>query len=292
METVAFLINPTKLTRGSEAAAAVGAAVERFRALGRRVLVSDTAADLLPVPVETASADALAGEAGLLVVVGGDGTILHGARLSAGRVPLLGVRTGGFGFLAELNVEELPEAVPRLARGDFAVEPRMMLEAAVERDGVVRDRYLALNDAVVTGTGVARVLRLRAYVNDELLASYPADGLIVATPTGSTAYSLSAGGPIVHPRVEVLIITPINPHTFNARAVIVGADARVTVEVDPPGRPDAEPRLTVDGQAGQPVHPGERVVARRAEAVTRLVRLSRPSFYGILRAKLAWGERA
>ena len=162
-----------------------------------------------------------------------------------------------------------------------------MLQANVERDGTLLERFIGLNDVVVTKSGVARVLGLKASVNDELLASYPADGLILSTPTGSTAYSLSAGGPIVHPRVEVIIITPISPHTFNARSIIVSRDDRVTIELT--AAQDA--RLTVDGQVGYPIMAGDRVLVARADVTTKLVRLARTSFYGILRAKLGWGGR-
>ncbi len=176
--------------------------------------------------------------------------------------------------------------VTAIAQGEYEVEERMMLQADVERDGVVLAGFMALNDVVVGKTGVARVLRVIASVDGELLARYPADGLVVATPTGSTAYSLSAGGPIVHPSVELIVITPISPHTFNARAVVVGRDARVTIEL----AAGQEARLTVDGQVGYPIEAGDHVVVRRAAATTKLVRLAPPSFYGILRARLAWGE--
>jgi len=149
-------------------------------------------------------------------------------------------------------------------------------------------RCLALNDMVVAKAGVARVIHLTTWVNGEHLATYPADGVIVATPTGSTAYSLSAGGPIVHPHVDVIVVTPICPHTFTARPVVVSGTATVTVEV---ADRDEDVCLSVDGQESHQLQPGERVVARRAEERTRLVRLRPHSFYSILRTKLGWGER-
>jgi len=288
MSTIGFLINPAKVGEHSQGPALVTQAIEGLTSRGQQVLVNEEAAPLVAGAGQPSTESDLEERANLLIVLGGDGTILHGARLAAGRIPVLGVRVGGFGFLAEVNLEDLAGVVDRLAAGRYEVEERMMLQADVERDGMRLQRFLGLNDAVVTKSGVARVLRLTAWVNDELLASYPADGLVVSTPTGSTAYSLSAGGPIVHPRVEVIIITPISPHTFNARSVIVSRDDRVTIEL-PAAMQDA--RLTVDGQVGYPIEAGDRVVVQRAAQTTKLVRLVRTSFYSILQAKLAWGGR-
>lgn len=288
MSTFGFLVNPSKVVDHADGPVLVMQAIQELTARGHRVLVNEEAALLLPGGVPAAAESDLEERADLLIVLGGDGTILHGARLAAGRVPVLGVRVGGFGFLAEVNLEDLPGAAARLADGNYETEERMMLQADVERDGVRLVRFLCLNEAVVAKRGVARVLRLTAYVNDELLASYPADGLIVSTPTGSTAYALSAGGPIVHPRVEVIIITPISPHTFNARSVIVSRQDRVAIEV---GAATLDARLTADGQVDYPIEAGDRVVVQRADQTTRLVRLTRRSFYSVLQAKLAWGGR-
>jgi NAD+ kinase len=210
----------------------------------------------------------------LLVVLGGDGTILSAARMAAGRVPILGVHVGGLGFLAEIPLADLPQALADVAE--------------IRGEGGCRVRSLALNDVVVAKAGVARVIHLTTWVNGEHLATYPADGVIVATPTGSTAYSLSAGGPIVHPHVDVMVVTPICPHTFTARPVVVSGTATVTVAVDDR---DEDVCLSVDGQESYQLQPGERVVARRAAERTRLVRLRPHSFYSILRTKLGWGER-
>jgi NAD+ kinase len=195
---------------------------------------------------------------------------------------------GGFGFLAEVGTTDFARALPELLGGRYHLEERMMLRAEIERYDTPQS-LLALNDMVVTKSGIARVLRLRVLVNGEHLASYPADGVIVATPTGSTAYSLSAGGPILDPRVQALVITPICPHTFNSRAVVVGGDDVVTVEVT---SPDPEATLTVDGRVGVTLTAVRRVVVRKAAQRTRFIRLGDTSFYGILRTKLAWGERA
>ncbi len=287
MTTIGFLANPTKIVEHQAGAELLAHALEALAGRGHQLLLNLEAAPLVPGAAQAASERELEEQPGLLVALGGDGTILQGARLAAGRIPVLGVRVGGFGFLAEVNLEDLAGVVDRLAEGRYEIEERMMLQADVERDGVLLQRFFGLNDAVISKSGAARVLRLTAHVNDELLASYPADGLVVATPTGSTAYSLSAGGPVVHPRVEVIVITPISPHTFNARSVIVARDDRVTIEV----APIVGARLTVDGQIDYPVEAGDRVIIRRAERTTRLVRLARRSFYEILQAKLNWGAR-
>jgi NAD+ kinase len=286
VRAVGILINGPKLNAYPGGPELAREAVRALSDAGTRLLVNEEGAALIGAE-SMAVPDTLLGEqAELLVVLGGDGTILHGARVAAGRIPLLGVRVGGFGFLAEVNLEDLAGIAGRIAREDYQVEVRMMLQAQVEREGMELDSFVALNDVVVGKSGVARVLRLVASVDGELLARYLADGLVVATPTGSTAYSLSAGGPIVHPSVELIVITPISPHTFNARAVVVGRDARVTIEL----AAGQEGRLTVDGQVGYPIEAGDRVVVQRAAATTKLIRLAPPSFYGILRARLAWGE--
>ncbi len=288
MSTFGFLINPPKVVEHPHGPALVGQTIDGLASRGQQILVNEEAAPLVPGAGQPSTEADLEERADLLIALGGDGTILHGTRLAAGRIPVLGVRVGGFGFLAEVNLEDLPGTVDRLAAGHYEIEERMMLQADVERDGVRLQRFLGLNDAVVAKSGVARVLHLTAHVNNELLASYPADGLIVSSPTGSTAYSLSAGGPVVHPRVEVIIISPISPHTFNARSVIVSREDRVTIEVAPV---TLGARLTVDGQVDYPIESGDRVVVQRAEQTTKLVRLARTSFYSILQAKLAWGGR-
>ncbi len=281
MTTVAVVVNATRLAEQPDLVPPVRAALD---ALGARAAlrVDRDGARVLDLAGAGWSEEALAAGAHLVVAVGGDGTILRAARLAAAAdVPVLGVNLGGLGFLSEVSVRELPEVVGDLVGGRYSLDERMMLQAEVDGQG----RLLALNDVVVSHGGVARVLRLRVWVNGEHLASYPADGVIVATPTGSTAYSLSAGGPVVHPRVEALLITPICPHTFNARAVVVHRDDVVEVEAA------SAAAVTVDGRAGVPLGAGQRLRVRRAAQVTRFVRLRRHSFYGILRTKLTWGER-
>ncbi len=288
MSTVGVLINVTRLRDHPTMVAQAQQALEALARQAHAVLVNDEAADILGMFTRGVSEDVLANRAELLVVLGGDGTILRGARLVAGRgTPIVGVNMGGFGFLAELSMDDFLRAVPKLVAGTFQVDERMMLVAQVEHTAESQS-LLALNDMVVTKSGVARVLWLHLAVNGEDLASYPADGVIVATPTGSTAYSLSAGGPILHPRVEALVITPISPHTFNARSLLVGPRDVVTIRV---ASPTVEATLTVDGRVGVPLAEASQVQVRRASQTTRFARLGAPSFYRILRTKLAWGGR-
>lgn len=289
MTSVGVFVNTTRLREHREMAAPARAAIDALLPRAETVWVNEEAARMLDVARLGRPEEDVAARADLLVVFGGDGTILRAARLAAGRgVPILGVNMGGFGFLAEVGTTDFAEALPSLLAGRYHLDERMMLQADVERHDAPQS-LLALNDMVVTKSGIARVLWLRLSVNGEHLASYPADGVIVATPTGSTAYSLSAGGPILDPRVQALVITPISPHTFNARAVVVAGDDVVAVEVT---SPDPEATLTVDGRVGVTLTAVRRVIVRRAAQRTRFIRLGDTSFYAILRTKLAWGERA
>jgi NAD+ kinase len=289
LHRVAVVVNPEKAAQNPEVAGRVREAVDALLRRGLEVRVNADGAEAVGLVELAASDPELAGFPDALVVVGGDGTILRAARTGAVRgVPVLGVNVGGFGFLAEVGLEELPEALDRLVDGRHGVEERMMLAAEVVRGGEVAERFLALNDMVVTKSGYARLMPIRTCVNGEHLATYLADGLIVSTPTGSTAYNLSAGGPILSPGVRALVITPICPHTLTARPVVVDSDDVATVEV---ASGVEGVLLTVDGQVGCPLRGGDVVRVRRAEEKALLVRLRTPSFYELLRQKFAWGER-
>ena len=288
MIRVGVLVNASRVAGYPQAGELVRTTLQQLRDRGAEVRMNEEGAAAFGRPDLSAADAALVDGTDLLIVLGGDGSILSAARLAAGRVPILGVNMGGFGFLAEVTLADLPEAADAAVTGGGHIDERTMLEAEVTNNTGVRLRRLALNDIVVTKTGVARVVTLATWVNDEHLSTYPADGVIVSTPTGSTAYSLSAGGPIVHPHVDVIVVTPICPHTLTARPVVVSGTAAVTVQ---PIAGVDDVRLTVDGQESFPLEPEERVVVRRAAPRTRLVRLKPPSFYSILRTKLAWGGR-
>ncbi|MGH2374024.1 MAG: NAD(+)/NADH kinase [bacterium] len=288
MMRIGMLVNPARFSSYPQAPALLARALDLLDERGAVVRMNAAGAALANRKDLAASDTDLVEASDLLVVLGGDGTILSAARLSGGRVPILGVNMGGFGFLAEVALDDLPAAIDRVTAGASSIDERAMLSAEIADGETVRRRCLALNDMVVAKTGVARLVRVAIWVNGEHLSTYPADGVIVATPTGSTAYSLSAGGPIVHPHVDVLVVTPISPHTLTARPVVVSGGATVAVE---PLEPGDDVQLSVDGQESFPLRVGERVIVRRAEVRARLVRLRPPSFYSILRTKLAWGER-
>src|SRR5690606_37465050 len=201
-------------------------------------------------------------EVDLLLTLGGDGTLLRGARMVArSGVPVLGINLGHLGFLTSLSPEEMDAGLDRLMAGNTLLDERMVLEIRAEAaDGTVHSSALAINDAVLHRAGVARMLRLAVYVHGEEVGTYSADGIILSTPTGSTAYSLSAGGPIVAPVVDCIIATPICPHTLAVRPLILSAAETVTVEVL---SPTEELILTVDGQERANLVPGDRLVARR-----------------------------
>ncbi|MGH7471846.1 MAG: NAD(+)/NADH kinase [Longimicrobiales bacterium] len=228
-------------------------------------------------------------EIDLLVSMGGDGTLLRGARMVAdAHVPVLGINFGYLGFLTSIAPEDLESALDAVMRGDYWLDVRFTLEALVQDgDGRTTEAYTALNDAVLHKGGFARVIRLALSIGPEHeeIGSYAADGIILATPTGSTAYSLSAGGPIVVPTVDCIIATPICPHTLVVRPLIVPAASELHVDVL---TPTAELILTIDGQDGAHLQPGDRLVIRRGAATVPLVRLRGQTFFQTLRRKLHW----
>jgi len=289
MKAVALLVNVEKLAASQEVGRLAREAVALLEARGIAVVVNqESAARLGRLALGMPEPD-LPARAEMIVVFGGDGTILRAARAAAPRgIPILGVNAGGFGFLAEVHDLAVADALLRVLAGDYRLDERMMLRAAVHRGERVAREFLALNDVVITKSGYARLLQLRTDVNGDHLATHLADGLIVATPTGSTAYSLSAGGPIIHPIVDAIVLTPICAHTLNARAVVISGGDVVAVAVQPTGAPSI---LTVDGQEGVPLEADDVVRIERSAHRTRLVRLGRTGFYGLLRAKLSWAER-
>lgn len=247
----------------------------------------------LPAGAQAEPLHQLAATADILVVLGGDGTLLGTARRTAANSPLLlGVNLGHLGFLTEVEEGELFAALPGIVAGGFEVDERMMLTCEVHGPQGVVDRWIALNDVVLTKGPFARLLQLRLAAGDREVITYPGDGLIFATPTGSTAYSLSAGGPVVHPQVEGILVTPICAHTLYARPLLLSARERLVLDASAPSGPSrVEVALTVDAQEGRPLAPGERVVVAVAPHRTRLVRRTGWNFYEVLRHKLAEDDR-
>lgn len=222
---------------------------------------------------------------------GGDGTLLRAARLLDGaQAPIFGVNLGKLGFLTTCGADDFPSVLPRIARGDFTFEPRMAIEAQAYIAGKpVGPRVRALNDIVMHKGGFARVLRLDLQVSGEKLGVIAADGIVISTPTGSTAYSLSAGGPIVHPSHESLVVTPVAAHTLAIRPFVLPPDA--VVEVQPDAGPE-EVLVTVDGQVGTSLESGHRLVVRRSAQPVNIAHVDHVTFFGRLRAKMGWGGLA
>jgi NAD+ kinase len=225
----------------------------------------------------------------LVIVAGGDGTLLSAARLAGPRgIPILGVNFGGLGFMTELQPEELYPALERLLRGDYAIEERETLRVRFRRGRKVLGEYALLNDAVVTKTALARMLVIELRIDSELVATYTSDGLIIATPTGSTAYNLSAGGPILDPRMSAFVIAPICPHAMSYRPLVVPGGVRIEVTLR---SLTEEAYLTLDGQVGFPMKQLDAIVVDRHPRSVRLVRVARRGFFEILQRKLHWGDR-
>jgi NAD+ kinase len=228
----------------------------------------------------------------LVVVLGGDGTLLSMADCIAGagkNVPILGVNFGSLGFLTEVTLPELYASLETVLAGTARMEERMMLASTVRRPGTTFTPYVALNDVVVTKTARSRMIDLSVTVGGEFVTRVKADGLIVASPTGSTAYNLAAGGPIVQPNVDALILTPIAPHTLTNRPIIIPASATVRVQPHMEGRDDVF--ISFDGQAGFPLEDSDEVTICRSERTLRLIHPSTRSYFEVLRQKLKWGER-
>lgn len=235
----------------------------------------------------------------LVLTFGGDGTLLRAARLvGAQGTPILGVNLGRVGFLTTATPETMEAALEAVAKGEYRTEARHALETRIASpDGSERQGALALNDVVVHKAGVARVIGLRICRDEEEIGRYSADGIIVATPTGSTAYSLSAGGPVVVPEVDALVITAICPHTLAVRPIVLPGDSVITIELVPPLPPPVAPGsaheeilISYDGQVGASLGVDHRVTIKRAQSRVNLIRIGREGFFARMRRKLQWGD--
>ncbi len=252
----------------------------------KTVLLDST--DMPPSP-DSPERQHIAREADLLIVLGGDGTMLSGARLVEQRgIPILGVNMGGLGFLTEINFDDLPHALEKVFSGEFRLDARLMLKVQIRRKGDIIGTYSALNDIVVSKGNLARMIATTVSVNNAFMTNMQSDGLIVATPTGSTAYSLSTNGPILDPGLEALLINPICPHTLSHRPFLTPSSVSIAIELtsqDPA-------KATVDGQEGEEIFPGDVVEIRASEHQTQLIRFPGRSYFEVLRSKLKWGDGA
>jgi len=250
------------------------------------LLDKDTAATVQET--STLSRAEVAQEAQLMLVLGGDGTFLSVARVIGDRgTPILGVNLGSLGFLTEITLEDLYPTLEKVLAGDYRVEERLMLSAAIVSAGVESPRQLALNDVVINKGALARIIHLETHINRQYVTTFRADGLIVATPTGSTAYSLSAGGPIVYPTMDALILSPICPHTVTNRPLVVPGDSVLEITLKTPSE---NVMVTLDGQVGLPIQHEDTLRVQRARTRIRVVQPYRKNYFEILRMKLKWGE--
>jgi NAD+ kinase len=257
------------------------------------VFERDTAGLARLADAAIASADELPLRADLVVVLGGDGTLLGMAdRIAQARraIPILGVNFGGLGFLTEITLPELYHSLEAALRGTAKIDERMMLRSTIRRDGAAVIDRIVLNDIVVTKGALARIIDLSVWVGDEFVTRFKSDGLIVSSPTGSTAYNLAAGGPIVHPHVDAMIITPIAPHTLTNRPLVVPAAGAVRIRPSPNGA-ESEIFASFDGQFNVQLGPDDEVVVARGDIPLCLVRAATRSYFEVLREKLKWGQR-
>ena len=239
---------------------------------------------------EQAALEELALRCDLLIVVGGDGSLLGVARaLAHAAIPVLGVNRGGLGFLADIAPEQIDVQVPEVIHGAYVLEEHFLLEASVLRDGVERLRSPALNDVVVHPSRVARMLEFSLWVNDDFVYTQRSDGLIVASPTGSTAYSLSAGGPIMHPKLDAIVIVPMSPHTLTSRPLVIGGDSQLRIRLGQGGLHSAQ--VVCDSQVTKEFTLGDEVRIGKYEHPLRLLYPQTHSFYESCRRKLDWASR-
>lgn len=284
VKTVGIVSKPNTAAAGK----LVPALLEWFGVHGITVRLDDTTASYTR-GVQGFRREDVPDGAEMIVVLGGDGTLLSAARAIAGRdIPIFAVNLGGLGFLTSITVDKLYPELERAIHREVRIGRRRLLQCEVLRQGEYIATYEALNDAVVTKAALARMVTLDALVDGHLMCTYRADGLIISTPTGSTAYSLSAGGPIIYPTVDAMAITPICPHMLTNRPVILPGSSAIQIVYR-----DADDMsfLTIDGQVGEPLKRGDTVFCKSSDHSISLVRPPSQMFFDVLRAKLKWGER-
>ena len=230
----------------------------------------------------------LAASSDLVLVLGGDGTMIATARLIGDEeVPVLGVNYGGLGYLTEFRIEELYDALEMILAGNYRLDKRVMLSVELHRDNEVIKIHRVLNDVVINKSALARIIEIETYFNKQFVSSFRADGLIVSTPTGSTAYNLSAGGPVIFPSMNAVVVTPICPFTLSNRPIVVPDDAEIELLMK---TANEEVALTLDGQVGFPLTVNDRVVIRKSRTTFNLIQPSNRNYFDVLRDKLRWGR--
>jgi len=268
--------------------------VEWFQPKKIEVYIEEEMKDLFSPPLSRSHLNSIEREeipihVEMIIVLGGDGTLLSVARLVGAReIPILGVNLGGLGFLTEITLEELYRVLERVIQEDFITDERVVLHAAVIRRRERLAEFIVLNDAVINKGALARIIDLETAINGEYLTTFKSDGLIISTPTGSTAYNLSAGGPIVYPSLHCIIITPICPHTLTNRPIMIPDDVEIRAVLK---TKQQEVILTLDGQQGFPLEFEDVVEVRKAEGRILLIKSPYRHYFEVLREKLKWGER-
>lgn len=259
---------------------------------GYRVLIDDRLSEILTeIPTDQfANLTALGQQADLAIVVGGDGNMLGAARvLSRFDISVIGVNRGNLGFLTDLDPENFQSSLQQVLQGHFVTEERFLLEAEVHRHGLVKSHNAALNEAVLHPGQIAHMIEFEVYIDDNFAFSQRSDGLIISTPTGSTAYSLSGGGPILSPSLNTISLVPMFPHTLSSRPLVVDGNRRIKLMVSPDNRGTQE--VSCDGQVSLPVSPGDEVHIFQSPNVLRLIHPKDYSYYHVLRKKLGWSSK-
>lgn len=281
---------------GKKRDARVGPTLARLAALLRKldctVLVDAASADHIDDPsCRYATVEELGARCNLVVVVGGDGTLLAAARaLAHTGVPILGINQGRLGFMVDVNPEEMDATLAQIFAGDYVNEDRLLLSARIVRGSsqLVDGPFLAINDVVIRNQAAVRMLDFSTWIGNEFISQHRADGFIVSTPTGSTAYALSGGGPVLHPSLQALALVPICPHTLSDRPIVVGSDRTVRIILG--GGEGTRAMFTCDGQTNESINPGDAIEISRATESLRLIHPANYNYFNILRNKLHWGR--
>ena len=264
-------------------------AVESMCGVGINTLLLSEVADILGFEnnriIRKAKEKEILKDAEMIICLGGDGTFLKAARkVYKKKLPILGINLGNLGFLTEVEKDEIKDAVNCLTNNKYVIEERMMLESTIIRNGQIIGKDTALNDIVISRGALSRILHVRTYINDVFVDMFPGDGLIVSSPTGSTAYSLSAGGPIVEPDIDLIVVSPICPHILYSRSIITAGDRKVRAVIDESYTHKA--MVTVDGQKGYEIRGGDIIEVKKSIHTIKLIRINPKNFYNILRSKI------